>query len=74
MMLGLWGYGLDGLVHSLTDTDELASTVVAWLLFAGPPFFGADALPTSVVPRGPLIVTEPIRPPLVRQSIREESG
>jgi hypothetical protein len=38
MMLGLWGYGLDGLAHSLTDTDELASTVVAWLLFAGPPF------------------------------------
>lgn len=37
MMLGLWGYGLDGLVHSLTDADQLASTVVAWLLFVGPP-------------------------------------
>lgn len=37
-MLGFWSYGLDGLIHSLTDTDELASTVAAWLLFAAPPF------------------------------------
>lgn len=38
MTLGLWGYGLDGLAHSLTDTDELASTIAAWFLLASPPF------------------------------------